>query len=539
MANFGKGRARRPGDCLAALAGALLTLALLAGPAAAATGVDLGPTEGGNPGLAITSDGTGYVTYSVESADLGHSTLYYCRLDPGTTNCAAGDRELAAPESAFNLDFGNWPVVVDDVPYVIEARSKGGGEESKLLWGGLTTPAVHLGAGGAGFRNFGEAVVAPAGTINATEPLFVTLPIGSRPGPVLSASTDKAGTSAPSLFHITGDEVGDSAVGTQGKTLGVAWIDQALDNQVLWRHYNGGGLPSEVQAEAKWSTATGIGAAAGASPEVRIASGPKGLYVVFNRSGDNAVVAERYNGVAFDPPVVLTPGGVTQFAVSEDPAGLLHVAYADETGAYYRYAKNADNTEFSNAQTLPPGDYTDMRIATTAAGDGWLSWREGESGVALVIPIAPGEPAPPSAPATGGGGAPAKPTPKGPAPAPAPAKKPNVVIFGALGHGLVGSLTVPKQCVPGGDVFKAKVAVKRKGSQAHKTSYTVKAVTFLLGKKKIATDKTKPFEVGFATKGAGTGKALAVAARISVGLHLKHKTSTVTKTLKTTVRTCK
>jgi hypothetical protein len=98
---------------------------------------------------------------------------------------------------------------------------------------------------------------------------------------------------------------------------------------------------------------------------------------------------------------------------------------------------------------------------------------------------------------------------------------------------------VPKECVSGGQVFNAKVAVKRKGSQAHKASYSVKAVAFLLGTKKIATDRKKPFEVGFATKGVGAGKSLSVAARISVALHLKHKTSTVTKTLKTTVRTCK
>ena len=92
--------------------------------------------------------------------------------------------------------------------------------------------------------------------------------------------------------------------------------------------------------------------------------------------------------------------------------------------------------------------------------------------------------------------------------------------------------------MPGGQVFKAKVAVKRKGSKAHKVSYTVKKVVFLLGKKKLSTDKRKPFEVSVPTKGVAAGKTLTVGARISVNIHLGHRHSIVTKTLKASVKTC-
>jgi hypothetical protein len=98
---------------------------------------------------------------------------------------------------------------------------------------------------------------------------------------------------------------------------------------------------------------------------------------------------------------------------------------------------------------------------------------------------------------------------------------------------------VPKECVRSGQVFKAKVAVKRKGSQAHKASYRVKQVTFLLGGKKIATDKRKPFEATVPTKGAVAGSSLSVGARMSINLHVGHRHTTVSKTLKTAITICK
>ena len=81
--------------------------------------------------------------------------------------------------------------------------------------------------------------------------------------------------------------------------------------------------------------------------------------------------------------------------------------------------------------------------------------------------------------------------------------------------------------------------MKRKGSKAHKAAYTVKQVVFMVGKKKIATDKRKPFEAAIATKGVAAGAGLAISARISVVLRRGHRRSTVSKTLKTTVKTCR
>ncbi|MBN9621370.1 MAG: hypothetical protein J0H06_00210, partial [Actinobacteria bacterium] len=190
-------------------------------------------------------------------------------------------------------------------------------------------------------------------------------------------------------------------------------------------------------------------------------------------------------------------------------------------------------------QTLPEHAYREMRLVTTAAGDGWLTYSDNDNGHDFALPLAAGEPAPPSPPAAGGGGGGATTPPALPATRGAGGGGAQRAVTGSLGHGLVGELSTPKECVAGGQIFKAKVAVKRKGSKAHKTAYTVKQVTFFLAGKKVATDKRKPFETSFATKGVAKGASLQVSAKINVIVHLGHRHSTVSKTLKTTVTTCR
>lgn len=188
-----------------------------------------------------------------------------------------------------------------------------------------------------------------------------------------------------------------------------------------------------------------------------------------------------------------------------------------------------------------------MRLAVTATGDGWLSYSDNDDGHDFVLPLAAGEPAPPSPPSSGGGGtgtgAGAPPSSPGvattrPKPPKGAGSGAEATVSGSLGHGLVGELSAPEACVPGGQSFRAKVAVKRKGSQSHKAAYTVRKVVFYLGKKQIATDRSKPFETSFATKGLGSGATLSIAAKITIDLHVGHRRSTVSKVLKTTARTC-
>jgi hypothetical protein len=519
----------------AATAAILALLAIGAGSAAAAA-IDLGPVNSDGPAMAQLPSGGVALTWALEDAShLDH--LHYCRVEPGGGGCAAAN-EFTSPLANFTFDDGNAPLVEGAKVRVVETREIPGSTQDWFTWAGepFGSPTkLGSNSGVPGSRlGFGEALLAPAGTLSGT-PVIASVEIGpnSSEGPIVAASNLTENSGEAKKFHLTADSVNDTAIGLQGAMLSGAWIDQSQDDGVFWRRYTtGGGTPAAIQEDKNWSTPVRIGEAAGGS-ELAMATGPKGLYVAYLSPGNDTVVAQRFNGLGFDPPVAISEGGVDDFAISEDSAGLLHLAYNSESGNHYSYAKDASNTSFSRPQTLPAASYENLRIATNAAGNGWLSWRDLGNDHGFVMPLAPGEPPLPApAPVSGGGGAGTTPPKKG-------GKEPKVVIFGAIGHGLVGELTVPKECVPGGQVFKAKVAVKRKGSKAHKLSYTVKKVAFFLGKKKISTDKRKPFEVGFATKGVGAGRSLAVSAKISVDIHAGHRRSVVSKTLKTTVRTCR
>jgi hypothetical protein len=378
--------------------------------------------------------------------------------------------------------------------------------------------------------------------VNPTATVIATVGTGPSVAPILTAAALAEGTGPGSTFHFTTDSTSDATISVQGSMLSLAYIDQTAGDEVLWRRYIGAGSPGSIQSEAGWAAPVPIGEAIGGGDQVRMATGPNGLYVAYVRPGDEAVVAQHFNGVGFDPQVQISPPGAERFAIYEDAHGLLRLAYGGLDGFHYRYATDASNTVFSNPQTLPEHAYREMRLITTEEGDGWITYSDND-GHDYALPIADGEPAPPSPPSTGGGGGGGTPAPSTGATAPSrpsrgAAPGAQATTTATLGHGLVGELSVPKACVPGGQVFKAKVAVKRKGSQAHKAAYTVKQVAFLLGGKKIATDKRKPFEASFATKGVRDGTALAVTAKISVALHLGHRHGTVSKTLKATVHTC-
>ncbi|HKZ13545.1 MAG TPA: hypothetical protein VJL81_06850 [Solirubrobacterales bacterium] len=527
----------------ALVATVVLSLVLLcgAGEALAADPIDLGPADSAGPGLALTAGGSAALTYAAEESP-GVDTLHYCRIDPGAGGCSAS-AVLTSPLSEFKTDVANQPLVEGGVIRVLQTRAKGAAAEDHFLWSGepfgaATTLGTTEGIPGAQL-DFGAAVLAPAGTVNPTATVIATVGTGPSVAPILTATALTAASGPGSTFHFTTDSTSDATISAQGALLSLAYIDQTQGDAVLWRRYVGAtGTPASIQSAAGWSAPLSIGEAIGGGDQVRMVTGPNGLYVAYVRPGDSAVVAQRYNGVTFEPQVAISPPGAERFAISEDSAGLLHLAYGGLDGFHYRYAKDATNTVFSNPQTLPEHAYREMRIVTTAAGDGWLTYWDNDNGHDFALPLAAGEPAPPSPPApgggggTGGGGAPTRPTHPGGEGAPR-------AVTGSLGHGLVGELTTPRQCVPGGQIFKAKVAVKRKGSKAHKTAYTVKQVTFYLGKKKVATDNRKPFETSFATRGVGKGATLAVAAKISVILHVGHRHTTVSKTLKTTVTTCK
>lgn len=245
---------------------------------------------------------------------------------------------LANPAAEFETDVANQPLVDGGVVRVLQARAKGAAAEGHFLWsgepfGGAATLGPTEGIPGAEL-DFGEAVLASAGTVDPT----ATVGTGPSVAPVLTATGPTAARGPGSNFHFTTDSTSD---------------------------------------------------AIGGGDQVRLVTGPNSLYVAYVRPGDEAVAAQHFNGVAFEPAVAISPAGVQGFAISKDSAGLLHLAYGGFDGFHYRYATDGSNTNFSNPQTLPEHAYREMRIAVTAAGDGWLSYSDDDHGHDLVLPLPP------------------------------------------------------------------------------------------------------------------------------------------------------
>ncbi|MBS1679421.1 MAG: hypothetical protein JST08_18760 [Actinobacteria bacterium] len=535
---------RRAGGGLGVLATAIAVLAGPAGPAAAATPIDLGPAEEG-PHLALNAAGDGVMTFS------DNNSLAYCKLAAGAGAC--GPRPAFIPPVGFIGDLGNWPLISGSSELLVESRRDGAFNERKYVYEGpadLTPTVVANDETQPGTSlDFTEAVLAPAGSINTTA-MAVTVTGGALTyGARLAASplTFNGGLGTEFVFsrnaaNTTNDMSADAAVAMQGSMLSVAYVDLSEDSHVYWRRLLGTGNQAFIQNNANWSAPAFVGTSSPGGP-IRMASGPHGLFVAYPRSTDGAIVVQQFNGFnGFEAPVVVSPPNAVRFGIYEDSAGLIHVAYVNpEDGIlHYTYAKDGSNQTFSNPQSLVTGDLRDLRTAVNANGQGWATWRDGENGHGFALELQPGEPLPPPpTPQTpgnsGGGGSNGVGTKKPPTKSPT---MPTATTSTSLGHGLTGQLSVPKACVKSGEGFTAKLRVKRKGSQAHKVAYTVKRVKFLLGGKPILIDTKKPFEASFTTTGIKAGMAVPVTARVSVNLRFAHRQSTVTKSLSAKVRTC-
>jgi hypothetical protein len=503
---------------LAALA--LAALGAAAGAAGAATPIDLGPAEEG-PALALDAAGSAHLSWS--TAGSSTSTLHYCRLDRGGSACGAA--HTFPQVGTFAADFGNAPLLVSG-GYVDILDARFNGDERKQLWtsanGFATSTVVASNEAISGTMAFTEALYASKGTVSSTADVVGTILGGPRSAGAVFQASGLTGSSTGSAVLSSGSTA-DATIGRYGPSLVVVYVSLSSGRPLYWRRYTGSGTPASLNVASNWTSASFI---EGGDEEVKLATGVNGLYLAY-QGADDSLLVRHYNGLdGWEAPVTVAGPHATQISISEDAAGIVHLAWLNpESGElHYAYGHDATNTSFSRPQTLEVGEARETSVATDAAGLGWVVWREA-SGEARAIPVEPGEPALPVPPAP-----PAPPAPK----ATPPATKTTSV---AIVPGLNAELSTPKACVAGGAAFKAKVSVKRKGTKAHKLSYSVKKVKFFVGGKLIVTDTKKPFE---ATLRGSThaGASIPVAAKISVALKKGHRHSTVTKTLNAKVATC-
>lgn len=510
---------------------ALLAFALPAASASAATPIDLGTGETA-PRLVNDSAGRGYLTWQ------SNEETQYCRLDPGATSCAAfkalgKSLEYGAGDAPLLEANGN-AIVLDD---------RFGTTQTKTLYSaaeGFATPHLVATTNPTGLvPNFTDALYAPAGTVAST-PRVITI----NGGPVTSGGKLQATEAIPAAtthplgaFSVTeggggGHSTTTAAIGLAGSTLVTAYIDLDEGNYLKWRKYSGNGSLASLNSSANWSAPAIFGVGA---DNVALAGGPAGLYAAYDAPGSGVVMLVKFTGSGWSAPIAISDSGAVNgwFSLSQDEAGVLHLAWEDPSDTLrYRYARDASNSSFTNPQTLVTGppSFREPHLAVDGAGNGWVTWQEfsgANPAHVFALPVAPGEPPVP---------APTPPAP--PAPTPTFYTGPTKATAVNVGKGLQAVLTTPKSCVAGGQNFQAAVGVKRKGSRAHKASYSVPKVSFFLNGKLLLVDKKKPFRATYATTGVAAGASLLVTARISVLLKKGHRHTTVQKTLKARVATC-
>lgn len=529
---------RHSGRVLSSLV-SLLALAVPAASASAATPIDFGAGET-SPHVVVDSAGRGYLTWEGrDETHLAEEEVIYCRLDPGATSCSAS-KAFGHP-SGSEFAAGSAPLLdASGNALVLEDRYGNPVNQTKRLYSageGFATPHVVATAAIGSVPDFTDALYAPAGTVAST-PRVITINGGPVTGGGQLQATEAIGaitTTGIKSFSVTagaggGHSTTTAAIGLAGSTLVTAYIDLDEGNYLKWREYNGsgGGSVAGLNENANWSAPAIFGVGA---DNVALAGGPAGLYAAYDAPGSGTVMLVKFTGSGWTAPVAISDSGAVNgwFSLSEDEAGVLHLAWADPNGTLrYRYARDASNTSFTNPQTLATGlGFREPHLAVDAAGNGWVAWQEFNGANpphVFALPVAPGEP-----PA---------PTPPAPPAIPPLYAGPTKTTGVAVGKGLRAVLTTPKSCIAGGQNFQASVGVKRKGSRAHKASYSVPKVSFFLNGKLLFTDKKKPFRATYATTGVAAGTSLLVTAKISVLLKKGHRHTTVQKTLKARVATC-
>jgi hypothetical protein len=518
---------------LALAALALIALALGADPAFAAAPIDLGATE---EGPALTMDAAGAAHLSWAAPGIGNSPLHYCRIDRGGSGCASA--HTFAQVGTFTADFGNAPLLVAGGSVdVLDARFNG--VEQKQLWTSANNFAAPNVVGSdeavSGTMAFTQALYAQKGSVSGSADVIASVLGGPESGGAVVQASNLTGTSTGSAT-LSPSSTADATIGRYGPTLVAVYVTLDPGRPLYIRHYTGVGTPASINTPSNWSPAVFVGAGDG---EVALAEGVDGLYLAY-QGPDDELLVRHYNGVdGFETPVTVA-AKASQISISEDGAGIVHLAWleAESGDLHYSYGLDASNAAFSRPQTLEVGEARETSVATDAAGVGWVTWKE-NSGEAIAMPVEPGEPPLPPAvfnPGAGAGGNGTQTPPAAPKP-PAPVPTATKATTAPIVPGLNATLSTPKACVAGGAAFKAKVAVKRKGSKAKKLSYSVKQVGFSIGGRLITTDTSKPFEATLHGS-AHSGASIPVAAKISVVLKKGHRHSTVTKTLTAKVTTC-
>jgi hypothetical protein len=484
--------------CLAA------STAVAAGTAGAAV---FTVSAGENPGLAIGTDGTGYVVWN--DANPAGAATHFCKVPRGATACLPGSQKtFATPaEPGQELTDTSGPrVFVDSLnPNRVEIliRRDGFPQESFVVhsedFGATFAPSTAALAGNFRGSEHGDSILTP------THPPETSTGIVS-----MDSSDSSQGTVLQRvLTEPAAQETNEAAIGgTSGNPFSTTWYDGAVSydgtdltaalsdgTNAYFRTHTGGVTNASVNNIANWSALKEVGPGF----DTHLAGGPSGTWLLAATGADfsYAESLRHFNAAtgAFDPLTALSdPAQIELASIYEQPdTGALFAAWRNQTlpGLFYwnsaiggkGFAINGEASDFN------------VKVEGLTAFDGWAVWSTGGnvrmqplSDAQAIVNANKPPPPPPPGPGTG--------------------TKTPPVFKGKTGStsesaGAAGGLPVtfvsPKVCVPAINSVYLKLLTKgrkvfrvRKGGRITHVNQASKVV-FSIDKKIFHTDKTRSY----------------------------------------------
>lgn len=388
--SLGVGRPRRITRACA-FAVAALAVTLLIAPAASA--FVIGP--GSRPGLAVDVAGTAYVAWN--GPESTNSTLRFCRLPRGAIACDAVP-VLPAPGTTTSLS-RPFVVVSGNRVSVVQFRyPTSGGLPPGMYRFTSTDRGVSFGAPQVvGSVAFEEAAVGPGDTLSGVpvngDMYFQNVALSG------SAPVNPDGTSAVPRALLSATHLNQAAVGLLDAGTPLAVFTS--NDSAQFRRYDGSGPLNDI---ANWTPPVALGIAS----YPKLAGGPRGLFLLAG-NGNASVLARKWNGSGFGPPVTIGPGSSPEKHLFQDAGGRLHAVFQRDSANPLQviHAVSDDGVTWrqgtaARQDIATAGGISGLRVATAADHIGVTVWRGGTgAGDIRVVPVGPDAPRSASPPATG------------------------------------------------------------------------------------------------------------------------------------------
>ena len=524
---------------LLGLAAFVAALLFVAAPASAATPFTAG--SGGEPSVAVGSDGTGHVAWMVSQTADSSAGVGDCRVPAGGTACnksvtlrfpdgldahAAGQVKVFAPapnKVVIVAACWNCPDITNRT-YRFESTTNGDSfPDEPVEIGETLSPEGH----GLWLEDAQLFMEVSAGKVKAAKL--------ATPGEGVAYATGCICSYYPEVARV------------QGTNKLVAATND-LDF-VKYGVYTGPSLldPAVINNPVNWDKEKTLTDAEGNNSDTSLASGPNGVALTYRETQSTP---DRVGFRRFDPAT--NTFGAASYVDGDDtfdnepvepdsfqdPAGRTHFVWRvsrDDGRLRYRVTDTAGNHLSAAANIAVREAFSQPEVAAGADGKGFAVWTPGSSGNTniRVVPLEPtAEPVVTPTPTP-------TPTPRPPVVTPPvipPAYSgPTRTSTSSAPGGSTTSFSVPRSCVAPGATYKVRMglkAKKRKGRVVVKLT----RVDFFIGTRRVKTDRRAPFVQTLSVAvGTTSGTRINLRARGQIKIRTGKPRS---KSMRATIRVC-